>query len=385
MKIDKLNEEENLFDILDIDDNSLTEASLGDTIADRQKGIRREWKTEISDDELDEAEKELVHILENPEKAYNPGDIEKTLDSALRQNKRMKRTGSKNFVNVLFIGPAGTGKTSRIKKWAERNNVNLVHVLASTMDDTDLGGAISPNNTGEIVNRLASTEMDELGEVENSVLFLDEYNRAYDSVRGTLLTLIQDHTVPDPRVRGKQRYLENFLFTIAAINPEGDYNVKDLDPAEKTRFRLKNISHDKMNSYGYLKSELARLFDQNNSDPNIDDQERMDFNTEIKRKLNLINTIMPNPEFDFQEADPDSGVFGITSARTFTNLLMSCDGTKRDLLDQWDDFCDPEQKPVIERILRDFKDVKNKANSVFSRNKDQKIQDMGDASFIDLL
>lgn len=397
----RLFEEDNLFNYFDTldecdlkdsnnDDDSLgedilNEASLADIAKDRSDGKERAWKHALNDDaDLDEVERKMKYILQHPEEESNPGVIETTLDDVLKRNKRNIRVGSKNFINVLFTGPAGTGKTSRIKKWAERNHIHLVHVLASVMDDTDMGGAISPDDTGTIVKRLASTELDELDNVENSVLFLDEYNRAADSVRGTLLTLIQDHTIPDPRVPGRQRFLRNFLFTIAAINPEGDYNVKDLDPAELTRFMQRRVDPDKLNNLSYLKDELTRMWASNLEDETIDDEERFDFAQELKRKFNLAEKVLLSPEFDFEESnDPDA--FGITSSRTFTNLLMACDGTKKDFLDKWDAFCNPSQKDIIERILRDFKDINNKANSVFSKNKEQKIADLGDAAFIDLL
>lgn len=320
---------------------------------------------EVLDEETlgDRAEKAADKVLENPVTSSNSGQIEKELDRALRVNRREIANGGKNFQNVLFVGAAGTGKTARIKAWAKDNNVNLVHVLASTMDDTDLSGALSPDNTGGIVQRLASTEFDELADVENSVLFLDEFNRAYESVRGTLLTLIQDHTVPDPRVPGKARFLPNFLFTVAAINPsDGEYNTRKLDAAERSRFKRVNVYSDPNNTMNYLVRELQRQIDMSNDPEDI---------LEFRRKQDLAKAILGSRDFQFdtpEEIEANSEDNGgndlITTARSFTNLLWGCDGTKKDFLDQWNSYCNEQKLPLVKAILSDYKDKQDKANDV---------------------
>lgn len=55
----------------------------------------------------------------------------------------------------------------------------------------------------------------------------------------------------------------------------------------------------------------------------------------------------------------------ITTARSFTNLIWGCDGTKKDLLNNWDSYCNAMKKPLIQRLLSDYKDKQDKANSVF--------------------
>ena len=345
MKIEKIQEglsnETNLFKVLDLNEDLVTEDTLGDR-----------------------AEAAAKSMLDHPEVEDNAGQIERELDRALKVNQREIKNGGKNFQNVLFVGAAGTGKTARIKAWAANRGINLVHVLASTMDDTDLSGALSPDNTNGIVQRLASTEFDELADVENSVLFLDEFNRAFESVRGTLLTLIQDHTVPDPRVPGKARFLPNFLFTVAAVNPsDGEYNTRKLDPAERSRFKRVNVYSDPRNTMNYLVKELQRQIDQSDDPEDI---------LEFQRKQELVKAILGNKEFNFdtqEEIDMNSEDNGgndlITTARSFTNLIWGCDGTKKDLLNNWDSYCNAMKKPLIQRLLSDYKDKQDKANSVF--------------------
>lgn len=354
MRINKMTkgfeENKNLFKLLDVDKDLISEEVMyEDTLGDR-------------------AEAAAKKVLDNPETEDNAGQIESELNRALKVNQREIKNGGTNFQNVLFVGAAGTGKTARIKAWADSKGINLVHILASTMDDTDLSGALSPDNTNGIVQRLASTEFDELSDVENSVLFLDEFNRAYESVRGTLLTLIQDHTIPDPRVPGKERFLPNFLFTIAAVNPsDGEYNTRKLDPAERTRFKRVDVYSDPRNTMNYLVKELQRQINQSDDPEDI---------LEFQRKQDLVRAILGNKEFTFdtqEEIDMNSEDNGgndlITTARSFTNLVWGCDGTKKDLLKLWNSYCNALKKPVVERILGDYKDKQDKANSVF-QNQD---------------
>jgi flagellar biosynthesis GTPase FlhF len=45
----------------------------------------------------------------------NSCQIETALDRALRTAERQKRTGGKNYTNIILIGGAGTGKTSAVR------------------------------------------------------------------------------------------------------------------------------------------------------------------------------------------------------------------------------------------------------------------------------
>ena len=47
-------------------------------------------------------------------------------------------------------------------------------------------------------------------------------------------------------------------------------------------------------------------------------------------------------------------------------LLDETDGTKKDFLDNWSDYCNYKKKSVVETILSDYVDVQDKANDVLS-------------------
>ncbi len=129
-----------------------------------------------------------------------------------------------------------------VTDWARKNGINLVSKKCATMDETDLGGAMSPDTENKgVAQRLTTDDFDSLDK-PNSVLFLDEYNRARAEVRTPLMELINNHIIPDNRHASGNRFLPNFLFTIAAINPpNGRYNTDEMDDAENTRFSHVNV------------------------------------------------------------------------------------------------------------------------------------------------
>lgn len=66
-------------------------------------------------DEIDAAEKKADKLLDDPAEVKDPDQIVDALDRALVVAKRQIKRGTRNFLNVLFVGEAGTGKTARIK------------------------------------------------------------------------------------------------------------------------------------------------------------------------------------------------------------------------------------------------------------------------------
>ena len=63
------------------------------------------------------------------------GQIERALNDAYETalDQYDLDEGEREWPCILFIGEPGTAKTSRIKAWAKRHNINLYGVQASTM------------------------------------------------------------------------------------------------------------------------------------------------------------------------------------------------------------------------------------------------------------
>ena len=201
----------------------------------------------------------------------------------------------------------------------------------------------------------------------NSVLFLDELNRARQDVRAALLQLINEHKVQDFTEEDGMRRFPNFLFTIAAINPSGKTGDQtyELDQAEKGRFRNVNVKAENAQTlkylYGHYKDEAALFGD-----------EYPDLAAESLGRAELAKTLLSSREFEFDDTDDIAAATetqsGILSPRGLHDVLRKCDGTKEGLLRKWNNIANPNKKGMVERILKNYQDIDDKANSVFKDN-----------------
>lgn len=328
---------------------------------------------------IDSAEK----VLDNPEVYSGEGDIEMALDRALRNNRQQIRNGSRDFINVLFTGPAGTGKTKRIQAWAKKNNINLVKTIAGTMDEADLGGLPAADLADGVAVKLSTTQFDSLQTEPNSVLFLDEWNRAPQAVRATLLNLIQDHQIPDYREKTGMRFLPNFLFTVAAVNPSDDigYNTDALDDAELGRVIEYEVAPDSKAWLDYTRAALNSQLKHAEKNPNKAESEQ-DIK-EIKGRLGIAEKLVTDPRFSFDSSydiekskeakENHAGNGKILTYRNLTDILNASDGTKDDFLDLWNRKCNSLKKTTVQEILKDYKDVDDVANSALKNDTDSTV------------
>ncbi len=289
------------------------------------------------------------------------GDVEQALDRALKNARRAQKHGRISGDNVLLVGRAGTGKTERIKEWAKQRGIQLHFTDVQSLDPTDLAGIIARNNDDpRFSTRLGNTEFHELDE-PNTVLFLDEVNRATPEVLGALLTLVQNHLIVDPSSPGGKRPLKGMLFTIAAMNPYNPaYDVEDLDMAMRTRFGKVNVEADNSFQEAFYEKFLGKELKEAEE---ANDPEEIKI---IKGQLNLARTLMKSPlfRFDNDEEEADAKLEGEASLnpRTLTETLLASDGTKDDFLHIYMQKCNPAKFDMVESILEDYVDVDDKAN-----------------------
>ncbi len=299
------------------------------------------------------------------------GVIGEVLDDALEAAEEAKDFGMVSGVNVLLVGRGGTGKTSIVKRWAQLRGVNFVEKDAKTLDPSDLGGIVgrqydeegNPTNT---VTKLSNHEFDELDK-PNSVLFLDELNRAPQDVAGSLLTLINDHVVNDQEDPSGKRLLKGFLFTIAAINPPRPGNeVNELDNPMRSRFRTVDVESDKNQMLKYFTFRFNKDMKQ------MEEAGKTNRIPAIAGRLAIATKLLKDPRFEFdgdeEEDEAQFNGYPVLNPRSLTNLLMASQGKKEKFINMWSGFCNPRMQNLIEDILEDYVDVDDKANSVFSND-----------------
>lgn len=301
----------------------------------------------------------------------NQNQIVKALDKSLKKALRMQGA-TEDFPNILLIGDAGSSKTSVVRQWAQNNNINLVQKNLGTMGPEAFGGIIARDSDDpRYATRLGTNEMIKALDKPRSVLFLDEYNRAKTEVRGAVLTLVQNHMVWDPTEENQEKYLPNFLFTVAAINPpNGAYKgAKELDPAELSRFYTLSIQMDPREHLDYL-----RKFYKDKIDRATDDEDKL----ENERRLALAEVILKDPEFYYDTTEEiqdlyDDNSYKPLNYRSFKMALDYSDGTKKDFLDVWNHYCNYKKKPIIELALKNYKDIDDKANDALKGGSESEI------------
>lgn len=299
--------------------------------------------------------------------------IERELDQSLRRALWMqKRDVRNNFPNKLFVSMPGAGKTSIIYQWAKANNINIIYKDCKTIDMSSLGGILTKPTKADdpYAGRLGTKEFHVLDQ-PRSVLFLDELNRAPANIQGSLLTLIADHTVWDPNAPNEVRYLPNFLFTIGAINPPSfrDPALKPLGTAMQRRFKNIHITANPMETLRWMRGYYGKLIEAE------DDPEML---KELKGKLAIAETVLSDPRFTYdttkdEDAHADDTYWNATSPATFTDLLENSNGTKDDVIREWNNYCSYEKKDMIEDILRDYKDIDDKANDAIKDDSESEV------------
>ena len=296
------------------------------------------------------------------------------------------RLPDKNFVNLLVIGVGGTGKTSIIEQWAHKNNLNLVTKAASIMDEADLNGLPVAALGDKSGSRIPTNEFDSLDEPD-SVLFLDEFNRGRATVRGTLLKLIQGHTLPDPQKKGSVKFLTNLLFTIAAVNPaDPNYNIADpLDDAELSRFIIYvQGGADKYEYLDWITQTLKKrgeLLAKIKNDPRMKSSaERLQAN---KNRLDLITYLVKDKRFRFDDEEDINQLHSkaiddtlpqmLLSFRTLTQALYASDGTVDSFLYYYKQAANREKYDLVKLILTPYKEKEDKANQALDKYRQDKV------------
>ena len=366
----------------------LEAASTTEIAADIQKGAADEAGADVSAvDATKEAEKveEVAGLIRNPYGTARLGLVKRVLQRSLDKALDQQEVGIKgNYQNVIIYGLAGFGKTSIVKQFCEEHKLNIFECDAKSLDTATVGGIPYPKKDAQgewKQTPIASKYWDSLNK-PNTIIFLDELNRANGRVRGTLLSLINDHILPitteDPETgeTSTVKFFPNILFTVVAINPADDIfqDNNPLDPAEVSRnAAVIEQGPDIKEFLGHL-SEIYSSIAEN---PNIDQTLKDKYGGQFE----IAKALLTDRGFSFDDADDvrriylssGSKIGNYLNYRTFLMTLLRSNGKKDDYLDIIKDesgFQD-SKKQMIKNILATYTDKVTTGNGIWNQQSPQ--------------
>ena len=361
-----------------INEDALTEAAIKNGV---QKVDLR--KMLLGEDTLRDAERA---IEQEKEIVRTKTEIEEALDDLLEESEETTANGGHgNYPTLLIEGEAGIGKTSVVRQWCAEHGFNFFEYDLRQASPESFEGIVDndPEDKFFLTRRISKELLIPLSK-PNTVMFLDEYNRARTDIRQKLLGLILNHemNVPMPyndfekskefyapygelQSRGTL-YFPNLLFVVCAQNP---YSIRysgtyELDTAESDRMVkiTPEVNHQAVAQY------LEKLF--NGYAKTAEEKGDMKAVTKNKNRVGMAKTLLNDPEFFFdtpQERDKiydEDGSSGKTlTPRSLEAVLRACDGTVAGLIKKWDRYCNRRKKSMAETILGKYTELKDEANA----------------------
>lgn len=134
--------------------------------------------------------------------------IEQTIINAISLTKATK-------IPVLLFSNPGLGKTTILKRYAQKNNMHLETLIGSRFSPEEISG-YQVNNGGSHLQHMSPEWYDRILEKEKqgipTLLFIDELSTCSEAVQGPLLSLIFDRTI------GSEKYLPEDTVVVSAAN-----------------------------------------------------------------------------------------------------------------------------------------------------------------------
>lgn len=372
----------------DVENEILNTVSTDEIADDIQDGAEEADLAVSEKDATEEAKivKNLASIIRNPYGTGRLSQVEQVLQDSLDASIIAIEDGVVEkgaFQNVIIYGLAGFGKTAKVKDFCKAHNLNLFECDAKSLDIATVGGIPYPvkdSKTGEMTQSpIGSRYWDGLNE-PNTILYLDELNRTGPAVRGSLLTLINEHTLPmtieDPKT-GKIKNVKeypNILFTVISINPADDIfqDNEDLDPAMISRNAA--VIEQGPDIRDFL-AHLTKTYTAIENNPYLMPERKARYMGQFE----LAKAILTDQSFikgGFDDADEVRAIYydktrlgNYLNYRSFYSVLRRCDGTKKHYLRVLETSGFSKAKvTLIKNILATYTDKVTVGNMLFNKN-----------------
>lgn len=393
--------QQKLDEVPETDTVDLDGASVKEIAADIQQGAEEVGKDVPAKAAVEEAKSvfDWADFIQNPYGTAKIGKIKKVLQRSLDAVKRKETlnklstdAGGKpmikgDYPNVLIYGSAGFAKTAIVEEFCEEHGINLFQLDAKTLDLATVGGIPYPmkNDKGEWTQIPVASDIWKSLELPNTVIFLDELNRANGRIRGTLLSLVNNHILPiateDPKTGTVKtmKYFPNILFTVSAINPAGELfkDVNELDIAEISRnAAVVKQEADRTEFFGHIKKLYDAIKKLGELDPN--NPELQNLVKIYNGQYDLAEKILLDKGFSFDNDDDNKAnqrkarqqgeVFNSLNYRSFFLNLIQCDGTKADFLDAISTSGFSQTKQLMFKdILANYTDKATTGNTIWGK------------------
>lgn len=323
-------------------------AQVADGAAEQNVGVTKADALKVAKDVQEFVRNPYIDQKNKYYCAGKPGAIKSALQTCLDAalDNRDAGLGNDDYPNLILEGLAGFGKTSIVKSFCREHGIYLFECDAKSLDTATVSGIPYPSRdpkTGVTTQSpIGSRYWKPLEDNKYVVLFLDEVNRAPANIRGTLLSLSNNHTLPvykedeDGNITTSQFY-PNILFTVFAMNPASDIfpDVDQLDPAEVSR-NVFVIEADG-NKKEFL-AHVTKLYNAILANPRLEPR----LHDKYEGQFNLAQAILTDANFSFEDETAVRDNFNTTytshhtvnylNYRTMFLLLKTCDGTKTGFL-----------------------------------------------------
>ncbi|MBO7485429.1 MAG: ATP-dependent Clp protease ATP-binding subunit ClpA [Spirochaetaceae bacterium] len=179
-------------------------------------------------------EKDKLQSLENTllSQIFGQDAAISTIVKAVKRSRAGFRVPEKNVANFLFAGPTGVGKTELAKKLAENLGMPLIRFDMSEYQEKHTVSRLIGSPPGYVGFEEGGLLTDAVRKEPNSVVLLDEIEKAHSDIYNILLQIMDYATLTDNQ--GKKADFRNTILIMTSNAGARDINKQAIGFGEKS-------------------------------------------------------------------------------------------------------------------------------------------------------